>query len=279
MEPETTAKLSRARVRRDEMGPSDDAALIWFFGPGVASFERSTFGDQIARASLLSSGSIPCGGCVAGVVVPEADAFAKELEAARQEREANRFTGVAPTVSPGTCKFCKGTGVIPSRLPKQDLSLLTAQPIQTGHSEQGYTPDAGLLEKYARVSKRLHAMSPRSVAVLAAYFGEDGMHWALTDLGQLWAVYPLTAAGRELLGFTGSAKRKTKKPKPGKRSKAPRPEPERAVLSPLERLAALRRGSTQTPEVRAAFSAAEHEAKRLLAVAQTGWMRTIGGAS
>lgn len=260
-------KQASKQQRRPEMGPSDDAALIWFFGPGQASFERSTFGDQIARAELMSSGSVPCGGCVAGVVVPDADDFARELEAANAERVANRHLGATPTISPGTCRHCRGTGVIPSRLPIRDASELTAQPIQSSHSEQGYTPDEGLLARYARVSQRLHAMRRHHVAVLHAFFGEDGMHWALTDLGQIWAIYPLTRAGRELLGFTASAKRRSPK------KQAKRPEPERAVLSPLERLAALRRGG-QTAETRARFAAAEYEAQAALQSAREGWMTT-----
>ena len=66
----------------------------------------------------------------------------------------------------------------------------------------GYTPDELALSRYARVSRRLLAVSRadlHAAHVLAAYYGDTGARWGRTPQGRIFAVLPLTEAGLEIL--------------------------------------------------------------------------------
>lgn len=79
---------------------------------------------------------------------------------------------------------------------------LTARPKSGQAPSSGYTPEESLLSRYARVSRLVRAVLEQdelSAAVLGAYYGDIGARWGRSPYGRIFAVYPLTAAGRELL--------------------------------------------------------------------------------
>lgn len=149
--------------------PADAAALDWYFGPGQAAFERSTFGAMLEAAEREAYVTRTCANCTAGII----DA-----------------TGA-------WCDRCNGTGSVPVRKPRRGAEPTVRV---TRHREEvGFEPEDWQLRRYARVSRRLDALNPTDVAVLAAYHGDQGARWGATKRGRLFAVYALTKAGARLL--------------------------------------------------------------------------------
>lgn len=79
---------------------------------------------------------------------------------------------------------------------------ITARP--TGHPTPGggYSPDEGALGRYAWISRfvaRVRAQDGLAADVLGAYYGDAGARWGRTPHGRIFALFPLTEGGRELL--------------------------------------------------------------------------------
>lgn len=79
---------------------------------------------------------------------------------------------------------------------------LTARPRGGGHQASGYTPEEGLLSRFARVSRIMQQLAARDVdaaGALVLYYGDQGVRWGRTRLGRIFALMPFTVSGKELL--------------------------------------------------------------------------------
>jgi len=79
---------------------------------------------------------------------------------------------------------------------------LSARPRSGGHTSSGYTPEEGLVSRYAQVSRLVRAVSERdagAAGALSLYYGDEGSRWGETTRGRMFSLYAYTAAGRELL--------------------------------------------------------------------------------
>lgn len=79
---------------------------------------------------------------------------------------------------------------------------ITARPTGHGYQAGGYTPDETALNRFAWISRlvsRVALIETGSAEVLGVYYGDNGARWGRTTHGRLFAVYPLTGAGKTLL--------------------------------------------------------------------------------
>lgn len=80
----------------DRISPHDEADLSWFFGPGAACFEKSTFGMALDRAVQFGQAAEPCASCAGlGFVELTAEQMverAKRYEALSAERKDDDAT-------------------------------------------------------------------------------------------------------------------------------------------------------------------------------------------
>jgi len=145
----------------NRLSPFDEAALDWFFGEGQTLSERSTMGSMLERAEMFH------------VPRPAPD---EELRLALLDWHEH------PWLEPP--------------------GALTARPTLGAPPPSGQAPDESRLQRYAYVSRRLCRVAEREalhVAVLAAFYGDQGARWGRTPHGRIFAVYALTDAGTELL--------------------------------------------------------------------------------
>lgn len=87
----------------------------------------------------------------------------------------------------------------PNEPPVGELTVRSTATVRESHV---VVPPEDDLAKYAWVAHRLarlELIEPGAVQVLAAYYGDLGARWGCTDMGRLFAVLPLTSAGREIL--------------------------------------------------------------------------------
>lgn len=197
--------------------PSEEADLSWYFGPGAAYFERSTFGDQLRRAAEFSQGSQPCETCEGfGFVQLTAEEIIArnrritELEHAirerlrtiedqeKRDREIAKLAREREKLNEETvCAACSGTKVSARRLNRKPKAL-TARPRPAQREELRTEPEDWALCRYARVSRRLDQLPDEIVNVLRLYYGDIGTRWASEREGRLLALYALTAPGKKL---------------------------------------------------------------------------------
>jgi hypothetical protein len=194
-----------------------EAMLEWFWCYGGSLFEKSTFGVQLARAELESSGSITCGGC-----------------------GGNGFPG-GDTTQFGNCEPCKGWGIVWFRHTSKTKGVVYAtdfctrcdttkkrQKIEEGFERlrqlgalldvlsarcgvtrqapplsphchacggsgyvethavtmqgdpaesMGIAPDTSAIERYAVVSRWLKRLDAEHGRTLERYYGMVGLHW------------------------------------------------------------------------------------------------------
>lgn len=105
------------------------------------------------------------------------------------------------------CWGCFGTGDEP----------LSAQPVQvadTGGS--GVLANDSALTTFAITSRRADKVKRRSPALhaaLAAFYGDTGARWALTEFGRLFSLYYLTRAGQRLVAWETKERARERKEK------------------------------------------------------------------
>jgi hypothetical protein len=182
---------------------SDQSALSWYFGPGAAYFERSTFGEQIERTDRLNHVSEICDACDGlGFVELTADQIAARVkdfdDAKATENPEKRLEKWTEVCARTLCKACK-RGVVATRINTSKRVPLTARPKTTSDHEPGQAPDDEALQRYARVSRRLSRMPEDMRGVLRLFFGDVGMWCASKREGRIMALYSLTPAGRKLV--------------------------------------------------------------------------------
>jgi hypothetical protein len=153
----------------------DEVALIWFFGVGQTAFERSNTGGMLERAELFAHGARPC---------PRCDA-----------------EGILATGE--WCGACRGLGSSPFRLRgHSEQRELDAIPGHIAPEGGGYLPDDFALQRYAKMSRRIAQVAERRQSLadaLAAFYGDGGTRYEKLDAGRLFALYPLTRAGIEIV--------------------------------------------------------------------------------
>jgi hypothetical protein len=93
--PNGRAPLGAKQVESWRLDQTIESMLEWFWYHAASLFERSTFGAQLARAELESSGTVTCLGC-----------------------GGNGFADGDDT-KPTTCKGCKGAGLVSYELAKK----------------------------------------------------------------------------------------------------------------------------------------------------------------
>lgn len=161
-----------------------EADLDWYFGEGGATFERSTFGAQLAHAELFARTTRPCFDCGG---VPEST-------------YGGEVGGSGFTESGTECRGCRGIGWIVCD--QRASGPLTVRPKAPPHHESGYWPGHDALVRFATMSRVVKAVAAAKAVLagaLRAYYGDQGARWGLTKNGRIFAVYPLTAAGQRLL--------------------------------------------------------------------------------
>jgi hypothetical protein len=235
------------------IGLRDEAALTWFFGPGMATFERSVFGAMCERMQRDGANSKRCPKCHGEGVLNEggfASRTKKDDDQARRNVKAGGWceacngTGAVPAergkhppCRTGTiaCPPCSGTGIAGlkrhrkgplrgKRARRRAEILESAAPCMRcratgvievdpafGTDDGAYIvpgPNDEALTRYGVISRRVAILSrrdPRLVEVLRAYYGDAGSRWGRERQGRIFAVYPLTRAGKSLLRLGGKA--------------------------------------------------------------------------
>lgn len=187
--------------------PADVAALERFFGPDQSLLGKSTMGAQLDRAQVAHTDS------AGEVIVPR------------------RYDSVVHQRADGSLFEC-----------------LTAWPVMLVKRE--VAPSAEIedrdeqLRNLASVGRRLERLPAAVLQVLELLYGDHGTRWHQLPQGRIWAVTPVTIAGRRAL------------------DKAKRPGDE---LQPTERLAMLAAGKPRPVWVETMLDQAEwlqHEADR-----------------
>lgn len=199
----------------------DEALIKQFFGRYQVAFERSTAGATLERAELH------------GKLRPRDPDTGKDVFVSNDEQlvklEQKYPAAREPRIAGGRIVYCDRE--------------VTAYPTAEMRAEGGYEIDSEVLIRYALVTRRLMALERQhklSVQVLEAYYGDRGARCSeprrdddgklIPAVGQLVALYPLTAAGRELLRLS----EEPSTPRVGKKSqKKQRP---RFHLTALERM-------------------------------------------
>lgn len=195
---------------------SDQRDLVWFFGAGQCAFERSVFGDQLARAENFTFGTRLCKQCKGSGYLVDAERAIREVIAkveAYQTGHADQIkAGKMPRLptwyadaegkmrsgADGSCPTCLASGWVPNdrRFPRG--GALTAQ---SKHLEvrQLTEPSADALERYGMMSHRIARLTQRTTTVLVGFFGV-GPRWAEDRrFGQIFGVCVATPAGRTLV--------------------------------------------------------------------------------
>lgn len=209
----------------------DEQKLLWFFSEGQIAFERSSAGPMLERAELYGHiGQLR--------YVSRADDF--EVVAERLRPRAPTW----PTVQDGA--IVRGYEI-------------TARPTAETRAAQGYTPDAGAMQRYAAVShvlRTLERYDRRLVEVLEALYGELGAQWARGGKpGRIGALYHLTSSGLRLLDASAALAKARGQPVIG--------SPARRMVNEC--------AAKRTDARRLALMAADGQAAKLRLEAIAGW--------
>ena len=170
------------------MNQYDEADLMWFFGEGQRVFERSPEGTRLRIAAQFAFGED-------GIAIETPKQYAQRVWEARQRQCRRPATTMAQQTADELREFFQDEGLC-------DDGSVDVMPIGAkGAEEAGYTPDHGVLTRYARISRRLEFCSPAQSRALEAYHGEAGAQCELAGvrLGRLVAVMATTEAGSRAL--------------------------------------------------------------------------------
>jgi len=216
-----------------QISVQDELSLTWFFSQGQIAFERSTMGPMLERAEMF-------GNEFTGVAVREEGRLViHQLAYERLRRDPTPWGRVAD-----------GEIVYSGR-------EVTARPTAETRNASGYTPELRDLYKHAEASMVLRTMDWRAVAVLRAYYGDDGAEWARRPKpGRIGALFVLTRAGARML--EAAEQDATKRGQP------------RACMSP-QRHMANEVAAKQTEQRRARLLQCERQALLLRAEAWRTW--------
>lgn len=181
-----------------ELSSNDATQLDWYLGVGACAFEKSPMGSMLERSWLLSEVSERCSQCN-GQGIIDADHVPKDPKCKKCSGGCEYCVN-GKVVEGCWCSKCRGTGFNNVRI-KNDRQQ-TVKLKKSAGREPGYTPEDWALTTYAIVSRylnRLEGVSRESYQVLVAYHGDKGSRWSDTEQGRIFAVLPMTKAGKRLL--------------------------------------------------------------------------------
>ena len=211
----------------------DEQDLGWYFGPGQSCFERSTFGVVLERQRALACHEARCRSCkgtgfkggtsaksardeysTLNVLFTETEmqALRAKLDDLDSQCPSCRGSGAVLSHKSGgnhsqtssyRCKRCKGAAGKLDCPDCRGAGYVECNPVRVASSsrgESGYEVDGATQERYSRVSRQLQSIGPINASVLQAYYGDIGARWQSRP-GRIFAVYPLTAAGKNILGM------------------------------------------------------------------------------
>jgi len=226
VEPQTSKVRTRQPTSRDivysHLPGSDQDDLVWFFGQGQCTFERSVLGYQLRRAELYSFGSRMCPRCKGSglkgkdqeQIIREAIATIEAMSPQELQRLRDSTRGLRGKIpewyDDGRCKFCDGFGWVPRDRKHKRVGALTACPTVGELRPVPEEPQSDDLERYGFVSDQLQRLDDREIQTLAAFFGSAGSRNEHDkDRGRIFGVYALTPAGKKLLKMAGKEGRLT----------------------------------------------------------------------
>ena len=190
----------------------DESDLAWYFARGKSSFERSTSGAMLEHLDADAYTSEECERCYAGIIHATGAwcpgcggtgfttirrksgplGFGIRSGCVRCSACLGSGEGTDDDGQEISCHECAGAGY---RLTGQNVF-----PTATVTAGRGYTPDDRALARYARISRILGNVEPKSLRiVLEAFYGDVGARWGRTRHGRLFAIYALTPAGHKLV--------------------------------------------------------------------------------
>ena len=166
---------------------SDQRDLVWFFGPGQCAFERSVFGDQLARAELFTFGTRLCKRCDGeGFTLSPEQAIRETIAKIEHYQSMHReqiATGKMPRLpswyadesgrmhvgADGSCPNCLGSGWVPNdrRFPRGGAITAQSKGLEVHGAPE---PNTDALERYGMMSHRIAAVSKRTLLVLVGFF-------------------------------------------------------------------------------------------------------------
>jgi len=200
-------------IVHSHLSGEDQDDLVWFFGKGQCTFERSVFGAQLELAEIFTFGSRLCPRCGGDGFRgdPERqirDAIARVNAMTPRElerlRDAMRNGRMPSWYDDGRCRFCDGCGWVPLHRKHRRGGELTAQPVVGELRPVPKEPQSDELERYGFVSDQLQRMDDQHIQTLAAFFGAAGSRNEHDkDRGRIFGVYALTPAGKKLLKMAG----------------------------------------------------------------------------
>lgn len=256
--------VSEPLLHAPRMPLGDEAKLQWYFGVGMAAFERSPMGAMIDRLDLLANHrERRCKKCENGAL-PNG----RDCPACKGTGFLARFQAAAPPLRTGYCRCptCKGRGEHAGKVCSQcDGDRYISEDVNAyanpDHAEaSGYLPDDTSLQRFAWVSRRL-ALLPGMLhaEVLEAFYGDAGARWGLTRHGRILALYPLTRKGS---AWSAAARKESEK---HRKSSDLSPSEILGVQAELEK-------SQPKRERRAALDTCERQAKVLYVQAVRAWL-------
>jgi hypothetical protein len=158
------------------ISPHDEALLTWFYSTGQTVFERSTMGPMLEHAKHF-------GNMFTGVE-------------AREDRERVIYELACERIP----RYATPWGRVQDGAIVYSGREVTARPTAETRTPSGYTPNLRDMEMHAEVTGVLRAMDWRAVAVLRAYYGDDGAEWARRPKpGRIGALFVLTRTGARML--------------------------------------------------------------------------------
>jgi hypothetical protein len=263
---EGATRVSAPKVRRGrsraaayaKLSDNDEEDLRWYLAHGgLGLFQFSSFGAQLARASLYSHGTVPCERCGGdrqahkngtGFISSKASKRPPSDEERMMLEWMNIHMPDMPPLADQVCPDCDGLGFTTKRTSHNTHATgpVTARPTRETRDESGVSVSEANLARLGRISTRLDVLRKvdwEACAALELYFAPDGGH-----LGVVW---PLTPAGKKLL------------------KKNPRKLPPQQLLINIREEQRLK----CEPNVSKLFIAADEQAEELVARACDLWRR------
>jgi hypothetical protein len=170
--------------------PTDTLELQWFFTTGLCSVQRSPFGAQLEKMERFAYRTVPCGTCSAGaekldpdqIVLPRTPGF---------------------TVDGELCDACEGRGVLIRRGASNKNASITVRPSRSSADHAATHDDELERARFVNLSRKLRKCTARTFDIFSAMYGAVGQLFLRTSGDARIALYPMTTAGRDLLGEFG----------------------------------------------------------------------------
>lgn len=168
------------------LDPLDADDLELFFGPAGGG-GRSTFGPTLERQALRYQTSD-------GQVVDVRRIWVVQRELSGSTEDAPRYAEILT--------------------PWPWMPVRREAPVAVEEDEDQLERTHRERQVVARVSRRMHRLSPRARAVLELLYGDQGARWAPVRWGRIWAVVPCTRPAQRALERDATERRERGRPAP-----------------------------------------------------------------